>query len=115
EAKLLADDGENRVGVRAWQVVEFLPARAETQAKYATRAECNRRLGDVPADAKRILRRIEKGDDPVGAVGRAEDDQNQRRGAGQYADDEMRHVSAGHEEEAHRRGRDHERAAEIRL
>ena len=50
QPQLLADDGQDEVGVRLGQEEQLLPAVAEAQAGDAARADADQRLGDLVAD-----------------------------------------------------------------
>src|SRR5439155_4882849 len=49
EAELLADRGENEVGVSIGEVAELLLALSEARAEHLSRAEPDERLLDLPA------------------------------------------------------------------
>ena len=60
EPELLADDGEDHVGVRLGQVVDLLHALAEPLAEEVARAEADLRLDDLEPGPLRVLPRIEE-------------------------------------------------------
>ena len=63
EPELLADDGEDHVGVRLGQVVDLLHALAEPVAEDVARAEADLRLHDLEARALRVLPRVEEAEE----------------------------------------------------
>ena len=62
QPQLLADDGEDEVGVGLGQVEELLLRLPEPAAEPATRAEREERLDDLEAAALRVVPRVDEGD-----------------------------------------------------
>ena len=67
EAELLADHGEQEVGVRLGQVVELLDARAQALAEDLAAAERDQRMRELVGLAERVLLvpRVEVGEDAL--------------------------------------------------
>src|SRR3954453_3672606 len=60
QAELLADDGEDHVGVRLRQEMDLLHALPQPVADEMTRAEADLRLDDLEARSLRVLPRVEE-------------------------------------------------------
>src|SRR5205823_13820646 len=68
EAELLADDGEDHVGVRLRQVEHLLDAVAEAATEDAARRHADHRLDDLEAGVLRVAPRVEEGEDAIATV-----------------------------------------------
>ena len=81
EAELLADDREDRVGVRVGHPVELLQAVAQPVPERPARAERDQPLRRVPAAALDVAPRIEEGADALELIPAQVRQQRRRRAA----------------------------------
>ena len=84
EPELLADDGEDEVGVRVGQEVPLRPAGAEADAGQAAAPERDERLRDLVAGVGRVGERVQEREHarpPVGLGEREQRDRGVREGA----------------------------------
>jgi hypothetical protein len=99
ETKLLADDGEDEVGVRLRQVEVLLLARHEALPQDPSGAHGNERLEDLEPLPQRILTGIEEDEEPLAPVLLAEDEPEEHRCGRQSERREVPERNTGDEEE----------------
>ena len=135
EAELLADRGENEVGVSIGEVAELLLALSEAHAEHLSRAEPDERLLDLPARFLGSGPRVQECQHARHAVlrrGHGTEEQGQRHDAdeqevadagagGEHDDPRQHHDQHGHrevgleEDEPRERGDDHEERQHAQL
>ena len=115
QPELLADDGEDEVGVGGWQVVHLLLALPQADARQAARAEGDERLAELEAVAERVLPAVQERHQTPPPVRRRHRQPDQRRHGGRREHPEMQGPRPRREQHEHQKHARQRRGPEIRL
>ena len=117
QTELLADHGQQEIGVGFGQPVQLFHAAAQADAKNFAAAEGDQRMRQLVALAQRVdfAPRVQVGEDPLAPPLRQRD--HQREGNEHHRGDQEEHpgVDAAEEQDSHGDHRDHHERAHVGL
>ena len=117
QAKLFADDSQQKVGVRLGQPVELFNAAAQPHAKDFPTPDGNERMRKLVTLAQRVLfaERVEVGKHALAPPGRTGDHDGEGRDQHARNQEEHARIDAAQEQDAHGDHRHHHEGAHVRL
>ena len=114
-AELLADDGEDEVGVGLGDVEDLLDRRAQPVAEHPAAADRDLALHRLKARAGRVIPGIEEARQPRAPVGLEDREQHHQRRADARREAELAHRQARRDQHRPDRRADHQVGAEVGL